>query len=206
MNWLSHVLLSEQKIDFQLGNYLADPLKGKAWEGASEELKQGIEVHKRIDIYTDTHAIFSQSKNRIRDKGLLRGVVMDLTYDYLLTKHWEKFSHIPKEEFLKEFYDNAMQRSPLFPTKPQRLVYTLVTQDRLNKYNSMEELHKAFSRIDLRLSPKLLARESASSYMEDVVRAEKGLEEDFLAFFPQLQKHIKAHMDPHQIEHWRSDV
>ena len=101
MNWLSHVLLSEQKIDFQLGNYLADPLKGKAWEGASEELKQGIEVHKRIDAYTDNHEIFSQSKNRIREKGLLRGVVVDLTYDYLLTKHWDRFSHTPKEVFLK---------------------------------------------------------------------------------------------------------
>ena len=27
MNWLAHVFLLEQRIDFQIGNFLADPLK-----------------------------------------------------------------------------------------------------------------------------------------------------------------------------------
>lgn len=30
MNWLAHVLLSENHIEYQLGNLLTDPLKGKA--------------------------------------------------------------------------------------------------------------------------------------------------------------------------------
>ena len=32
MNWLAHIFLSENKIDFQLGNFLADQLKGRLCE------------------------------------------------------------------------------------------------------------------------------------------------------------------------------
>ena len=35
MNWLAHVFLSENNIEHQLGNLLADPLKGRAWEEAT---------------------------------------------------------------------------------------------------------------------------------------------------------------------------
>ena len=204
MNWLAHVLLSEDKVDFQLGNYLADPLKGKAWESASDDLQKGITVHKLIDSYTDTHEIVALSKSRLRKQGLLRGVIIDLTYDYLLSQHWEKFSTIPKERFLTNFYTNAVKRATTLPTHPQQLVNNLVQQDRLNKYNSLEQLHKAFMRIDTRLSPKLLAREKASSYMKDVVRAKAELEKDFLRFFPDLCEYLKIHLDHRYIGHWRT--
>ena len=187
MNWLAHVLLSEDKVDFQLGNYLADPLKGKAWKSASDDLQKGIKVHKLIDSYTDSHEIVALSKSRLREKGLLRGVIIDLTYDYLLTKHWEKFSMIPREKFLTEFYTNAAKRAPALPEHPQRLIHNLVKQDRLNKYNSLEQLHQVFISVDRRLSPKLAARENASSYIRDVERVKTELEKDFLRFFPDLR-------------------
>lgn len=203
MNWLAHVFLSEQKVDFQLGNYLADPLKGRAWESASKDLRRGIEAHKLIDSYTDSHKTVSLSKARLRQRGLLKPVIIDLTYDYLLSKNWERFSDIPKERFLADFYAKAFRRSHTLPEHPQKLVSNLVSQNRLNKYNSLEQLHKAFTRIDTRLSPRLLARESASSYIEDVVRVEKALEKDFLNFFPALQKYLKKHLDHNYVEHWR---
>jgi len=204
MNWLAHVLLSEDKVDFQLGNYLADPLKGKAWKSASDDLQKGIKVHKLIDSYTDSHEIFSLSKSRLRKQGLLRGVVIDLTYDYLLSKHWEKFASVPKERFITDFYANAVKRAPSLPEHPQRLIQNMVRQDRLNKYNSLEQLHKVFISVDKRLSPRLLARETASSYIDDVADREKALEKDFLSFFPALQIHIKKYLDHNGISHWRS--
>ena len=137
MNWLAHVLLSEDKVDFQLGNYLADPLKGKAWESASDDLQKGITVHKLIDSYTDTHEIVALSKSRLRKQGLLRGVIIDLTYDYLLSQHWEKFSTIPKERFLTNFYTNAVKRATTLPTHPQQLVNNLVQQDRLSSFTRL---------------------------------------------------------------------
>lgn len=205
MNWLAHVLLSEEKVDFQLGNYLADPLKGKAWESASDDLKKGISIHKLIDSYTDNHEIVSLSKSRLREHGLLRGVIIDLTYDYLLSKHWEKFTTVSRERFVTDFYANAAKRAPALPEHPQRLVHKLVKQDRLNKYNSLEQLHNVFISVDSRLSPRLLARETVSGYIKDVERVSTGLEKDFLTFFPDLRNYLRTHLDHRHIGHWRCD-
>ena len=104
MNWLAHVFLSELNIDFQIGNFLADPLKGRAWENSNENIKKGMQTHKLIDSYTDSHEIISCSKRRLRERGLLKPVIIDLTYDYLLTKNWDKFCNIPLKIFSNNFY------------------------------------------------------------------------------------------------------
>ena len=106
LNCLAHVFLSELNIDFQIGNFLADPLKGRAWEDANENIKKGMQTHKLIDSYTDSHEIISCSKRRLRERGLLKPVIIDLTYDYLLTKNWDKFCNIPLKIFSNNFYSD----------------------------------------------------------------------------------------------------
>ncbi|MFK5976263.1 MAG: ACP phosphodiesterase [Sulfurovum sp.] len=203
MNWLAHIFLSEQKIDFQLGNFLADPLKGRLWQGASEEFERGMESHKRIDAYTDSHKIVSLSKSRLRKKGLLKPVIIDLTYDYLLSKNWNLFSNISKDEFLKQFNANAKTRAYSLPPRPLELVLNLVEADRLNRYNSLEQLKISFERIDTRLSSRLLAKENAVGYFDKVEEIIDDIEEDFLIFFPQLCQHTKQELHNEYISHWR---
>ncbi len=202
MNWLAHVFLSEQKIDFQIGNFLADPLKGETWDDASQDMIKGMKTHKQIDSYTDSHKVVSSSKSRLRKKGLLKGVIIDLVYDYLLTKNWSCFSTVPKNDFLTSFNNNAETRLTAFPERPRNLVANLIQEDRLNKYNSLEQLHKAFQRIDTRLSPQLLARETASSYFDEVCAVEEDLEKDFMSFFPDLCSFIQTDMNSEHLTHW----
>ena len=201
MNWLAHVLLSSQQIDFQLGNYLADPLKCQVWSGATRELIEGVNTHKSIDSFTDSDKIVSLSKSRLRKKGLLKPVIIDLTYDYLLTQHWDSFCTVSRREFLSSFNNAGEQRALEFPQKPQELVLSLVQNDRLNRYNTLEELLQGFGRIDTRLSPRLLAKETASGYYDDVVKNIGAIEEDFLIFFPKLIHHIRDDLRLVDIEH-----
>jgi len=164
MNWLAHVFLSEERVDFQIGNFLADPMKGKLWESASDDMVKGVKVHQLIDSYTDSHQVVSQSKTRLRERGLLKSVVIDLTYDYLLTKHWNRFCSISLKEYTDSFYYQAKIRSIELPSPARDLVQNLVHEDRLNKYHQIEELKKAFKRIDNRLSKRVLARENCIEY------------------------------------------
>ena len=120
MNWLAHVFLSESEIDFQVGNFISDPLKGKAWENASEDIKNGMLSHKIIDSYTDTHSIFKQSKKRLKEKGLLKAVIVDFTYDYLLAKNWNKFCNIELNEFMNDFYKNAEKEKQSIHQDPKK--------------------------------------------------------------------------------------
>ncbi|KIM10478.1 MAG: hypothetical protein KU38_07410 [Sulfurovum sp. FS08-3] len=195
MNWLAHIFLSKQTIDCQLGNYLADPLKCQVWDGASRDMCEGMRIHQIIDSYTDSHPMVSISKARLRKKGLLKPVIIDLTYDYLLTKHWERFSYIPKVEFLNTFNYNGYHRALELPTLPQELVLNLIKNDRLNRYNTLEQLRESFGRIDDRLSIKLREKETASGYFDDVVENLNGLEGDFLEFFYQLCEYLSEKLE-----------
>ena len=203
MNWLAHVFLSEQKIDFQLGNYLADPLKGKVWEDATTDMIKGMKIHMLIDSYTDSNDIVFTSKNRLRENGLLKSIVMDLTYDYFLTKNWDNFCNKPLNTFSNNFYKNALNRMSQLPLHTNTPMINMIQRDLLNKYHTLDQLEIAFERMDKRLSDRLKKRDTASSYYEKVLENIDSLENDFLEFFPQLCKEVKSNINENYIEHWR---
>ncbi len=203
MNWLAHAFLSEDHIDFQIGNILADPLKAKSWNDASIHIQNGMQTHVRIDRYTDSHDIVRLSKKRLREKGLLKPVIIDLTYDYFLTKNWDLFSTISLDEFTQKFYTKANISLDYLPQKASYIVTNLINKDLLNKYHTLEDLNTSFKRMDLRLSERLRKRETASEYFYDVQINIDELEKDFLDFFPQLCDHTKKDLNKEKINHWK---
>jgi len=203
LNWLAHIFLSELNIDYQIGNFLADPLKGRVWEDASEDIKKGMQTHKLIDSFTDSHEIISVSKKRLREKGLLKPVIIDLTYDYLLTKNWDKYCNIPLKIFSNTFYEKAYQRTLFLPSNANLQIANMIQRDLLNKYHTINQLKSSFSRMDARLSARLLQRETASGYSNAVVDNINYLEKDFLEFFPELCKTVKKDLNEEKLKHWR---
>lgn len=203
MNWLAHIFLSEQEIDFQIGNYLADPLKGRLWDDASIPMQKGMNVHKIIDSYTDNHAHFIQSKQRLGQKGLLKAIVIDLTYDYLLTKHWNLFSNVPLNVFLETFYHQSNARMAHLPPHASTPLKRMIEFDLLNKYKNTEDLRHAFQRVDKRLSVRLKERDQVVRYHEKVCDEMPNIEKDFLSFFPDLCNKVKENVNTNNLEHWR---
>lgn len=203
MNWLAHVLLSEHHIDYQLGNLLTDPLKGKAWEGASEHVHKGIIMHKRIDSFTDTHAIVSKSKAMITPRGHLKGVVLDILYDHFLSLHWDKFCTIPRELFLKDFHSKALYAIVDYPQKAQHIITRVVNSRQLSSYEHMDGVVAAFERIDKRLSDRALGKDNCERYIPLIAQERDVLEEKFLCFFPELMQAAKETCLRDDILHWK---
>lgn len=203
MNWLAHAFLSENHIDFQIGNILADPLKAKTWENASSQMISGMKTHVQIDSFTDSHEIVKLSKKRLREKGLLKPVIIDLTYDYLLTKNWDLYSNVSIQEFTNNFYTKANKSLEYLPSKAHTIVTNLINKDLLNKYHTLEQLNSSFKRMDLRLSQRLLKRETASGYFYDVHINIEDLEKDFLEFFPLLCEDVRKDLDDKKLNHWK---
>lgn len=202
MNWLAHVFLSEYNTDFQVGNFLADPLKAKPWNSASSNIKKGMLTHKIIDSYTDSHTLFKVSKSRLKDKALLRGIIVDFIYDYLLSKNWNRFCNIEINTFIEDFYKNAIIQTKFYPSNTNKIVENLVNRDLLN-YQTFEHLEIAFKRIDKRVSPKLAKRDSAISYLEIAKKNINDIEKDFLEFFPELSNKVKDSVDKNKLIHWK---
>ena len=150
MNWLAHTLLSKKNIDYQLGNVLADPLKGAAWQGASESLVEGMKMHKAIDKFTDKHLVLSSSKSKLGADGHLKGVVLDLLYDHFLSQSWDTYSSVDLDEYLMLFNQQAFVSSRQFPFKAKTIVGRMAATNLLSKYQAFDGLIQALERIDLR--------------------------------------------------------
>ena len=134
MNWLAHIFISENSIDYQLGNLLADPFKGKSWEGASRQLQDGFGMHARIDSFTDSNALVLQSKSRLGSRGYLKGVIIDITYDYCLIKNWDRYSKVDLDRFINTFYQDANAAIVEYPDNARAFVQRLIDYRVLTSY------------------------------------------------------------------------
>ena len=202
MNWLAHVFLSENHIEHQLGNLLADPLKGRAFDGATPMFKKGLQTHLNIDTFTDAHPLVRQSKRRLEGKKYLKGVVIDIVYDHLLTKHWTKYSSKDFTQFTAKFREEAPLQIELFPKEAKRIINRVVEIKLLSSYADLEGLGEGFKRIDKRLSERVLAKETTFSYLPLVAKEMPYIEQDFLEFFPELMEYVRKGLDGDRLGHW----
>lgn len=202
MNWLAHIFISKKSVDYQLGNLLADPLKGKCWTGANSLVQEGFKMHGSIDAFTDSNEHVKRSKSRLGEKGYLKGVIVDIAYDHLLLQNWEQYAKIDTTSFINEFYHKSEFEIASYPNDAREFVQRLIKSRTLTSYSSFEGLEEAFRRIDNRLSKRILAKETASGYMPILKREMNAIEDDFLFFFPQLVAHFKSKSDLVMQNHW----
>jgi acyl carrier protein phosphodiesterase len=202
MNWLAHIFLSENNVEYQHGNLLADFLKGRSWGHASEAFKSGLKAHQAIDHFTDTHPIVSKSQSRLGKRGYLKGVVIDIVYDHLLASNWHEFSTITHAEFIEHFNRESTSVFNSYPESARVFLSRLIASGHLMEYRSFSAVEKALHRIDGRLSQRVLKHESASDYLPMAKIKLNEIEEDFLAFMPELIGHFKGLSNVISDSHW----
>jgi len=201
MNWLAHVFLSDTNIDNQLGNLLADPLKAKPFSGANSSFKEGIRVHLIIDNFTDTHPIVKDAKKSITKKGYLKGVALDILYDYFLSIHWNRYCNISKKKFLEDFRTQALRKIANYPPFAVDIIMKVVINRQLESYDTLKGVKRALCRIDNKLSKRAKTKDCAINYMPLIEEELPYLEQGFLYFFPELMKEVKKNSNT-TFKHW----
>lgn len=202
MNWLAHIFLSDNDIDYQLGNLLADPLKGRAWYGARPQFHAGLKMHKSIDSFTDGHPLVIESKSRLVRKGCLKGVVIDITYDHLLARHWHHYTDMALDEFVETFHRRARKAMPDYPDAAHSFLSRLIESGQLKEYDSMTGFEKALRRIDRRLSQRVSRKETTIDYLPLIEVELTRIEHDFFGFMPELINHFKSTSCLSLDKHW----
>lgn len=193
MNWLAHILLSKRDIEFQLGNLLADPFKGKLWPRANQSLHDGVQMHKSIDIFTDSHEVVIECKARLGSKGYLKGVVVDLLFDHFLSNNWHLYSELPLETFVEKFHCKASQKAQEFPSLQSQFVKRVIHSNLLLSYKNFDGFILSLQRVETRLSDRIKRKDSTVNYISLVEQHYSKMEEDFNIFFPSLISHFKVH-------------
>jgi acyl carrier protein phosphodiesterase len=80
-------------------------VKGTAVNLYPEEIRKGIDLHRKVDSYTDSHAIVRSSKSLVSShRRRFTGVLIDVFYDHFLVKNWLEYSEIPVPDFSLDVY------------------------------------------------------------------------------------------------------
>jgi acyl carrier protein phosphodiesterase len=194
MNFLAHLYLSGNFDELMIGNFMADFVKGKPALTIHPQVIKGIELHRQIDYYTDTHLVVKESKERLRAKyRKYAGVIVDMYYDHFLAANWRAYSELSLTDFASQTYQLLNLKKQLLPPTMHMLLHYMQKQNWLVAYARTEGIARALQGMSER-----------TTFQSDMERAVFDLRQDyqlyqaeFTRYFPQLIQHVKEWKNIH---------
>ncbi len=190
MNYLAHLHIAEESDSNLLGNLLGDFVKGDPTEQFSENIVQGIRLHRWVDAYTDSHELMLQAKSLFpTSTRRFSPIALDMFWDHCLAKNWHHFHALSLREFVRSAEKKV--KDDHSSSLPERyvIVSAKMWQGRwLESYSDFDNIAFALQRMSLRrerMKPLANCHENlADSYQE--------LERLFFAFYPQVLAKAKT--------------
>jgi acyl carrier protein phosphodiesterase len=189
MNFLAHLYLSGSDPDVMTGNFIGDFVKGRPhYQHMPEKVIAGIELHRIIDAFTDSHPIVASSKKRLWPKYRhYSGVIIDIYYDHYLAKNWGDYHRVLLPDYADDCYHVLQSRTYALPEPVYSLLPHVIRGNWLVNYAKLEGIHRALS--------GMARRTTFVSKMEESVKDLEEFYEEFKAefqlFFPDLIEEAK---------------
>ncbi len=191
MNWLAHVFLSEPDVEFQLGNLLADVVRGPQRDAMSPAFVRGAACHKAIDAFTDAHPVVKRSRARIgSEHRRFSGVLVDVFYDYYLANNWQRYSPVTLAAYTSAFYANVEAHPIELPPDARTMLERIVSNDLLGSYVRVAGVERALRRISAYLTSRWKRQFVLELGVRDLLAHESAFGDDFQEFFPALRAHV----------------
>jgi acyl carrier protein phosphodiesterase len=188
VNFLAHLHLSDGTPPSMAGGVVADFVKGPDVARLPAAVREGVRLHRLIDGFTDRHPVVQRSVGRLGGKfGWFSGIILDVYYDHVLARDWERYSAEPLRAFADRAYAALEELLPVVPAEAEGFVRTFVADDRLLRYATTEGIANTLSRLSDRIArriPKHAVRLEAA--MPDLLAADADLTADFHLFYPEL--------------------
>lgn len=195
MNFLAHLHLAARTPESRLGNMLGDFVKGRPDDRFAPEIWEGIMLHRHVDAFTDSHPEWKKSKGRLSpERRRFAGIIVDVFYDHFLARHWERFSGDGETlgEFIDGCHTDLLALRDQAPPDAAAVFERMAEEQWLRSYFETEGIARALERISRR-SPVLgPVRDS----IEELETHYEAIEQDFLAFYPDLIRYAAALREP----------
>ena len=171
-----------------VGNFIADFVKGNKKENYAPGIKTGIELHRKIDDFTDHHSIHLRSQQRIREQqGKYAGVVIDLFYDHFLAKNFSDYHPVKLQQYSENTYEVLKKNWDLLPPGVHYFLPYMIERNWLLNYASIEGIGRALNGLSVRVAFKNNMCLATEELQQHYVLFEK----DFREFFPLLVRYVK---------------
>jgi acyl carrier protein phosphodiesterase len=189
MNLLAHAILSPAQPEIMVGNLTADWVKGKARHALPPQFRQGVELHRRIDGFTDAHPLVEHCTTMFDGRwGRYSPVLVDILFDHVLSVGWGRYSDVPRERFIEETYAALRAHLHVLPARAQYGANALLADDWFTCYATLDGIALSLSRLSKRLSHGV----ELAPAVQDFVEHQEPFTRAFHEFFPQLRKHVES--------------
>lgn len=189
MNYLAHIFLSDGNPRIQVGNFIGDAVKGKAYRDYQEDIRKGILLHRRIDDFTDHHPLMKETVACLRDHfGRYSGVVADMYFDYFLAENFSLYAGGSLRFFTLRFYITLICYYRSLPLRFRRFLWHFILTDRLYEYRKVSGIRRSLEIMSEYKNLRISADEAAD-YLVSHHDELNGL---FRRFFPELQAFCRS--------------
>ncbi|WP_305042411.1 acyl carrier protein phosphodiesterase [Geoalkalibacter sp.] len=160
MNYLVHLYLSDGSDGGLLGNLMGDFVKGALDESIPADIRAGLHQHRLIDAFAQGNAHFRRSKRRLPESfGHCKGVLVDVFYDHLLARDWERHHPRPLADFAAHVHALLEAHFDRLPPGLQEVAPRMIRHNWLVSYREIDVVGRVLERLAARLSrPTPLAR------------------------------------------------
>ena len=188
MNYLAHSFLSFQNTDLIIGNFIADSIQGNRFDGLTEGIIKGIKLHRKIDVFTDSHPIFLTSKHRFsKDFDKYSGVLMDIFYDHYLAKNFDLYSQITLQKHADNIYHILKTNHDYLPEPAKRFYSYMNERNILFHYSSLKGIETVLTHLSNRIRNRFELQLALPLLEKDYIE----IEEEFFIFFDELISYCK---------------
>lgn len=189
MNYLAHSYLSCGDEDLMLGNLITDMITKKDEDAYEESIQKGIDLHRMIDTFTDSHPIVSNSLQLIYPtQGKYAPVVLDILWDYFLSRNWSHFSGEEINPFSQNIYSLLEKNYGRLQPKIVKRFERMIQVDWLQSCMTRERLRSTFTHLHKRTKFK-----SNFGKVDEILDAhEEQLNDSFMRLFPEMISYVEA--------------
>jgi len=154
MNFLAHLHIAQACQSSLLGNLLGDFVKGNPMRQFPLEIAQGIQLHRFVDSYTDSHPIMRQAKMHFPNgQRRFAGIALDVMWDHYLASQWRNYHSSQLDEFCL-YAERTVCHEQTMPVPEQFLLMTKrMWQARwLESYQHLDNIELVLMRMSERSS------------------------------------------------------
>ncbi len=191
MNYLAHAYLSFHDQSLIVGNMIADYVKGKQWQEYDPAIQQGIQLHRAIDTFTDTHPVTLAAREYFQPScGRYSAVFIDIVYDHFLATDPTIFTDTTLTAFSKEVYTALAGHHDILPPVFQQVFHHMRQHNWLYGYRFMDGIYKSFNGIVHRAKYLDVTADAPYAVLQEHYDT---LAAHYRTFFPELVAFVKTY-------------
>jgi acyl carrier protein phosphodiesterase len=192
MNFLAHIYLSGDNDLIKIGNFMADGIRGKQFDGFPDDVQKGIILHRWIDTYTDIHPVFRKTTKKLHERyHHYAGVIADVFYDHFLARNWQQYSDEKLEDFVENFYSSLQSNYDILTEKTKTMLPYMTKYNWLVSYRTVDGIAAILSQMDHRTQNQSNMRSS----VEELKLNYSEIEQEFNAFFEDIRNYAAEKLE-----------